>query len=198
MKSILLPALFLGLALSARNSSIAADTIVNIKDSPQQIAQLPPVPLDGPPELLAPPPGPWCNIGVEPPGSPTYLMRRSPLLMPPPPGIDLTDGQIEQLDALRSSFTDKIAASVQKFHSLEHCLQKELCQPEIDTAKVSSIATLLSQGKETIDRLCIEHLLSVAKIFTPEQRHKLSLAAARRELGPLGWSKHAEQSGSKE
>lgn len=123
-------------------------------------------------------------------------------LQPPPPAIgddrwfhfmatitstlELSDEQVEQIANTKRAFLDKCGPIDLKLHSLEHELTSALLEPDVNVEQITQLRKQLSTEKQALDDATTDQLIRVAKLLTPDQRRKVKLAIAKREILPLG------------
>lgn len=101
-------------------------------------------------------------------------------------GIELSDEQLEQIAEMKRSFLDKCSPIELKIHSLERETTRALLEANVNAEHIGQIRKQVSAEKQALDDSTTDQLIRVAKILTPEQRRKVNLAIAKREILPLG------------
>ena len=106
--------------------------------------------------------------------------------------LDLTDEQLEQLEAIRHETENEAIRLRAEIEIKENELRREFTKDETDKAAVNKLVKDISQLSEKMMRLRVDSLLKTKEILTPEQFRKLGFAleflrgAAGGQPGPGG------------
>jgi hypothetical protein len=109
-------------------------------------------------------------------------------------GVELSDDQIEQMTAIRSDFTKVIATAGNQIMTGAGDLKEVLSAKSIDREQAKKIFSDIKASIDACWNQFVDSTISVANVFSPDQRQKLKIAFDRWQLGAMGHTVSPPQS----
>lgn len=106
-------------------------------------------------------------------------------------GVELTDDQVEKMTAANRNFMTQVIPAKDRLILLAPEFKDLFSAPDLDDSKIRDAFKKVKVEIDSLYAQAVEQAITVAHIFTPDQRHKLRITVDRVELGPLGWPQHA-------
>jgi Spy/CpxP family protein refolding chaperone len=101
-------------------------------------------------------------------------------------GVELNDDQVERLTAARGQLMAQVIPAKDRLLLLVPDMKDVLSAQSLDDDKIRAVFAKIKVEIDSLYAQAVDHMITAAHVFTPEQRHKLRIAVDRMELGPLG------------